>query len=563
MRSTTRLGQRRSAAPVATTAPAPRDQATTRPSGATSGFPSQAARPGDLAQLQRQAGNAAVIGLVTTWQNPIPPRPAPAAAQAPVVQRLGVTAALSVLVDWAGLDINPIAIAASLIAGEDAEMVLLNVLVANGMTDKDRLASAVFYARHPERVFTPLTKDDKALAAEWKKIKATKVKAALKPKKNKHGGFVAAKHVAGAPVAELDADAMAAALTNPHVVVVTEAVKKMDDKAVELAKPYGEERGPVRDALVGEIHTVRGLIVGLDGAGLPAAQLEAVKAHFYRKVNAVSPFYEQDPNMNLLEGEATRTCGITSFGMALEAMGKTAADYTGPSVANVAKVYGGKVDSAKDDQGGGMTGLRLPDFIQLVAIAKCGGAAGDVQAAMEIAWKKIKSLNFIADMARDFGVPSQVGTMKTQHGSKAGELRTKAESLHKKRVERDKAKVKLKDLGESADPKSLKARAKLEATIRSYEATMATMHEGLSPEYLDKLITVESFRTQVLATIKPELDRGRQVINNMTKHYVRVESVTDDGMVSDDPGGSQRKDRPVSWEEGRAMAFFHDYLVLG
>lgn len=232
-------------------------------------------------------------------------------------------------------------------------------------------------------------------------------------------------------------------------------------------------------------------------------------------------------------------------------------------MANVAKVYGGKVASAEDSKQGGMEGLRLPDFVQLVAIAKCGGTTGDVQKAMEVAWKRIKSLDFLADMAGDFGVQGQIGVMKTQHASKAVELRTTAEALHKKRVSWKEATAELKKLEAEADPKQAKKRSQLAARIKAHEAAMAGLTDNLSPEYLDKLITVESFKAQVLATIKPELDRGRQVINNMTRHFVRVESVTDDGMISDDPGGSQRKDRSVSWEEGRAMAFFHDYLILG
>lgn len=545
------------------TGSAPTRPSTSRPLAPAvprSAFSPVAVRPGDLIALQRQAGNKAVANLVASWPGTAVGGGRQGPEQAPVVQRFGVLDAVSVLTQWAMLSIDPISIAISLASGEDSEMVLLNVLIANGITDKNKLSSAVFYARHPERVFNPLQKSEKAGQAEWKSIRATKVKAALKAHKAPKG---APRHVLSAPIVEIDADSMAAALANPNVAPVTAAVDQMNAKAAEIAKLYGEERGPKRDELVTEIRTVRAKIEDLNAAGLPAGQLDAVKAHFYRKVNAVSPFYEQDPNMDLLETPGgTRTCGITSFGMCLEALGKTTADYTGPSVANVAKVYSGKVNQAKDDQGG-MEGLRLPDFVQLAAIAKCGGATGDVKSAMEVAWKRIKSLAFLADLASDFGVPAQVGAMKTQHASKKSGLRSQAETLHKKRVLWKEAEAKLAKMEAEADPKKAKERAKLAAKIEGYEAAMATLHGDLSPEYLDKLITVESFKGQVLAAIKPELDRGRQVINNMTKHYVRVESITEDGMISDDPGGAQRKDRWVTWEEGRAMAYFHDYLILG
>jgi len=398
-----------------------------------------------------------------------------------------------------------------------------------------------------------------ALVKEWKQIRSTKVKAAIKAAKSKggKGGGGGKRHVTSAPVAELDGNTMTTVLAHTQVAPVGVAVDALTKSAKEIVdKSSNEERGK----LIVEVGKVRSLIDSIDAVGLPPAHAEAAKAHFYRRVNAVSPFYAQQPNMNLLEGDKTRTCSITSLAMCLEALGKTAAaDYTGPSVGKVAEVYGGKVTSAKDDQASGLTGLRLPDFLQLVAIGKCTGPDGDVEKGMREAWDRIKNIAFLRSMATDFGVPGATGSMSTQHATEKNALRKTAEDLHTERVtlaQKEAELAKLKAAGEDA-----KKQGRLDREIKGLQDSMSK--RDLSPASLDELVTVEAFKEQVLATIKPELDRGRQVVNLMTNHFVRMESVTEEGMVADDPGGSQRKDRPVSWEEGRAMAFFHRYLILG
>ena len=142
----------------------------------------------------------------------------------------------------------------------------------------------------------------------------------------------------------------------------------------------GQEWGAERDKLVAEIKVVRKAIDDLKsaGGGLTAAELASVLAYLYRELARIAPYYFQMVNANILEkgGKAGgRTCNVTSLSMTLEALGKSAKDYAGPEVAlmpQIANVLPERIGTATDRVEGEeeMHALRLPDFLQLLVIAK-------------------------------------------------------------------------------------------------------------------------------------------------------------------------------------------------
>jgi len=122
----------------------------------------------DLLALQRHAGNAAVTSALGKG------RPV-------VVQRFGGGTVVDVLMyaGFSSLIQMGVNLAVRMATSDDPEMAVLETLVEGGVTDQDKLANVVFLIRYPARMGAPLQKSEKKLRAEWRKIKRTKVRAAL------------------------------------------------------------------------------------------------------------------------------------------------------------------------------------------------------------------------------------------------------------------------------------------------------------------------------------------------------------------------------------------------
>ena len=356
-----------------------------------------------------------------------------------------------------------------------------------------------------------------------------------------------------------------------------------------LKRSGTEEVGAGRDALVAKIAGIRTMIAGLSG--------DTAKAGFYHQLNAVSPSYTQGTNMNLLEGPVaneTRTCNITSLAMALEGLGKSPADFTGnkEAVKAAARVYGHVVAEAADHANAELESLRMPDFVQLAAIAEeLGDTAVDDEAIktaatgskpdepgkkVKGAWNSILSIYFLGSVARRFGVGANVvifnltsndptdPKLRKQHASDDFSALRAVGSKHRSHVEQI-ADLRNKREELAALPASAtKRRAQLEKEIAKEETKVEAMTD-LSQASLDedeKSLPMQEYREQVRATIGAQVDRGAQVVVGLSGHYVRLQSLGDDHVIVDDPGRSSRANRKVTWEEARAMGYFASALVV-
>ena len=132
--------------------------------------------------------------------------------------------------------------------------------------------------------------------------------------------------------------------------------------------------------IVQAVAQVRNLIQGLTAAELGVDQptLAQIQAHYFSRLNTLTPYYTQMANLDLLYSETTvkdkkgtvtvkkqkeaweRTCNVTSMAMTLEGLGVKIEDFKGNAA--LMERIAGHYD-IKD-----VTQLRLPDFLQLVAI---------------------------------------------------------------------------------------------------------------------------------------------------------------------------------------------------
>ncbi|MDA0174490.1 C39 family peptidase, partial [Solirubrobacter taibaiensis] len=292
-----------------------------------------------------------------------------------------------------------------------------------------------------------------------------------------------------------------------------------------------EETGQTRDDVVAGLASLRAKVATLE---------PSLQPHFYRAMNAVSPYYYQKNNI-ILEFDrkdgthAWNTCNITSLAMALEALGKTGADYKHKALLPpIAAVFKGEIDDrAKDKQGTELTGLRLPDFVAMAAIAwQMGYQTGDKDAILKggnDAFNKIPSADAIRTLAKDFGVPAKYGEFKLD-------------------------KTDAKDKGRSH--------------LKSYGAGHWKRGDGLKEGALtegtiEEDLPLERYKQAVLAEIRPHLDGGRQLAVAQHNHYVRLQAVTDEFIIKDDPGRFSHTGHRASWEEARALGLFQHWIAIG
>jgi hypothetical protein len=52
------------------------------------------------------------------------------------------------------------------------------------------------------------------------------------------------------------------------------------------------------------------------------------------------------------------------------------------------------------------------------------------------------------------------------------------------------------------------------------------------------------------------------VVVGQYRHFVRLQELTEDFIVKDDPGSWTRSDLRITWEEARAMGLFNKWLVV-
>jgi hypothetical protein len=379
---------------------------------------------------------------------------------------------------------------------------------------------------------------------------------------------------------------LVASVKHPAVTAAADELAALEERSRALfADKKGhsqtEEKGAGRDQLVEGIAKLRGLIAGIAGAGLPPAVAGEITRRMYLAINEVSPFYAQSTNTDLLEGKeqakelgtstdvTTRTCNITSLGMALEALGRSPDDYTGNRavVSAVAAAFKPEVAAAtmKVSRGGdwgAMAGLRMPDFLQLAAIAEqlksAAASQEQIVSAAKAAWSDILSIFYLEKLAKRFGVSTATKPFTLDPSKERKEQGKEAMAFKGWAKKYRSAVEKMTDTRNQMEAATGRRRDKLEAEY-------AAMRKKLAAAFTDGAKgapDLAAYKQAVLTQIAPELEGGAQVEVSIAGHYVRLQAIHDDHLVIDDPARAARANRKVTWEEARAMGYFNYRLVI-
>jgi hypothetical protein len=335
-------------------------------------------------------------------------------------------------------------------------------------------------------------------------------------------------------------------------------------------KGKGEESGKARDQYVADIGTVRHKIAALKGEA-------AFKAAAYKLIASIGTYYSQSTNIDILETPPvgdTRTCNITSLSMALEGLGISAESYKGShdKVTAAAKMYSHKITGDAVSKAGAvdavngqgvawsqLAGMRLPDFMELAAIARSMPDTSDdgVKAGAKEAWDSILSIYTLKDLASKFGASGSViafdatGAKHVKKNTKKGiagqesdlDVLSGFSSGHRKDVEKY---INAKNKG---DEKEI---AKYQG---GYDAAM-------NDDSIDDRLSIETYRDYVIEHIGADLAKGGSIVISLAGHYAKLQAIVADGIIVNDPARSTRAATHLSWKEARAMGYFKHRLVL-
>ena len=91
---------------------------------------------------------------------------------------------------------------------------------------------------------------------------------------------------------------------------------------------------------------------------------------------------------------------------------------------------------------------------------------------------------------------------------------------------------------------------------------LAAYQASISHEEMQKLLSVESYHSGFLKEVTDALNSGHQVVVNLYNHYVRLQSIENDGFTIDDPGTYKGNAVKVTWAEAIADAYFRKYIIV-
>src|SRR4029077_2572419 len=173
------------------------------------------------------------------------------------------------------------------------------------------------------------------------------------------------------------------------------------------------------------------------------------------------------------------------------------------------------------------------------------GSEKAILAGGNAAFNSVPSADAVATLARDFGATAKQGALTLAASGRA-----------------DATPDALKEFG-GQHWKQADNQATQETTDKKSPDQRARRAGGLSTADIERKVPVERYKQAVLAQIGPELDAGKQVVVGQWHHFVRLQAVSDEFVVKDDPGHYTGANEAATWEEARAMGLFLNWIVIG
>lgn len=102
----------------------------------------------------------------------------------------------------------------------------------------------------------------------------------------------------------------------------------------------------------------------------------------------------------------------------------------------------------------------------------------------------------------------------------------------------------------------------IEGNLKKYEYVKGVYDKLGEEGGIEELVPVDDYKASVIPTMQTAINNGNQVMVNLENHFVRLQSVAEDGFTIDDPGNTYGENNKITWEEGRKNGYFKHYLML-
>lgn len=294
----------------------------------------------------------------------------------------------------------------------------------------------------------------------------------------------------------------------------------------------GEESGASRTELVERIGEVRKAIKGIPDADL--------RAGYFERLTEIAPFYTQYSNKAYLHTDVKivndSTCNITTVAMGLELLGKSSGDYIGDrdKLAIVENWVEGRINSEISTDS-----ARLPDFLQLACIVEKLGKISDPTPEQLNEARRVALNEWITKGA------SALITLFARFGVGANEVKSP----------------------EADDLRAIGSKYRDDLLRIASGREAKGQHEALGgadvkdTDVHQSKVDLNGYKEWVKQNYEPLLAEGRPVCLGMYNHWTRLQSIDDEHVVIDDPGGGRRANRTFTWEAARAVGLFWHSVV--
>lgn len=137
----------------------------------------------------------------------------------------------------------------------------------------------------------------------------------------------------------------------------------------------------------------------------------------------------------------------------------------------------------------------------------------------------------------------------------------KAKSKEEKAVTKKQARLQ-SDLNKLEDDKMAKLteRAKLQLSQGAHTAVGSETNEVAEVE---EALPISTYQNAVLPLMIELLGSGKQVIVNLHNHFVKLQAINLETITVHDPGGFERDNKEITWDEARSLGYFKRYTVVG
>jgi hypothetical protein len=277
---------------------------------------------------------------------------------------------------------------------------------------------------------------------------------------------------------------------HPDVVMLTFLIDQLEATEAQIAESDREEAGQERDQFVARLGAARTFVDTMLLFEVGEEDAEAVRAWGHRRLNELSPYYSQGRNVNFLESQ-DKTRTCNLSALAM------ALEALGRSSGS----YQGDLatlEQIRSHEGSG------GHYNYDKAFDKAKGTAGEGLAGLRLP---------------DFLQLAMVAHRMGQGYELLGAVRRAWDDI------------------------LFPERLREVAVLFGVNAWVVTGLGGSG-----------KLRERFEETYGAELDQGHQVVLLTPGHFVRLQSVNEDGLIVDDPGRTSKKDKPIPWAEASGYA---------